>query len=320
MTTPRDHEPHMDHDLGPDYEAFVSEAARAFEPSAEDAARVRARLDEALGGAAPSPAAAPTAAGVATSLSRGVTVRWLGLALLSLAVLGAVLVTVTSDGEPVASSQETSSSASDTADTDAHEGRGQEGGAALPEAGLTPGQGEQTGGVESEGGTGMELAEPGEAQPASPRAAERPGEQPTAARPRAPTQPPAAPQPASAPAQLTPTEVAATPNASSAVSTETGNPSAPSQARESLLAREAARLLRARNALSAGQPGEALTLTTRLPEGDPLSPERRAIRVRALCALGRTAEARQVAGSLADGNGPSAAAVRASCVGGAPAP
>lgn len=83
----------------------------------------------------------------------------------------------------------------------------------------------------------------------------------------------------------------------------------------SLLAREAARLLRARNALSAGRPSEALELTTRLPEGDPLGPERRAIRVRALCALGRTAEARQVAGTLGQGNGPSAAAVRASCVG-----
>jgi hypothetical protein len=81
------------------------------------------------------------------------------------------------------------------------------------------------------------------------------------------------------------------------------------------LAREAARLLRARNALSSGQAGEALSLTTRLPEGDPLSPERRAIRVRALCALGRVGEARQVAGTLGDGNGPSAAAVRASCVG-----
>ena len=98
---------------------------------------------------------------------------------------------------------------------------------------------------------------------------------------------------------------------------ESDAPASESSSASSILAREAARLMRARAALRSGSYGEVLPLTTRPSDGDPLGPERRAVRVLALCGLGRVSAARQVAGRLADEGrqGPAARAIRGSCVG-----
>ncbi|MCA9535026.1 MAG: hypothetical protein KC593_15145, partial [Myxococcales bacterium] len=90
-------------ELGADYEAFLADAQRALEPTASDAARVRAGLDAALSARGVVPTE-PTSQGVGGAGQAGVaasgcsaasiTVRWVGLAVLALAVLGGVTLSL----------------------------------------------------------------------------------------------------------------------------------------------------------------------------------------------------------------------------------
>jgi TolA-binding protein len=92
----------------------------------------------------------------------------------------------------------------------------------------------------------------------------------------------------------------------------------PSKPSPSTLAAEASLLAEARSALARGDAARALALlvdhTTAFPAGT-LTVDARALRVRSLCALGRTVDAERTAAALVDEfpESPSAIGVRDAC-------